>query len=302
MIERELSCWNDSLPMGGPMSNPLQVKNTTAPVMDVFQRRHLESTCPVAVSYFAAGLRVLDVGCGPGSMTVDLARIVHPGSVVGIDLEPAAVERARSAAGPNFPANVSFEVGDIYKLHYEDNTFDVAFCINVIEYLRDPVAALRELSRVTKANGQVIMVRMQDFASIVFYPPLPTWHRMWADIDEHLDDVADVLYYSPNAGSRLFGYYKLAGMQEIKITGFVGPDLCIHAGTPQFEATYNKWKTYFARPKAGPESPLLARMRKLGVWTEPLMPRVLDELEAWHNHPHAFEIGAGVCAAARPCR
>ena len=205
MIERELSCWNDSLPMGGPMSNPLQVKNTTAPVMDVFQRRHLESTCPVAVSYFAAGLRVLDVGCGPGSMTVDLARIVHPGSVVGIDLEPAAVERARSAAGPNFPANVSFEVGDIYKLHYEDNTFDVAFCINVIEYLRDPVAALRELSRVTKANGQVIMVRMQDFASIVFYPPLPTWHRMWADIDEHLDDVADVLYYSPNAGSRLFG-------------------------------------------------------------------------------------------------
>ena len=70
------------------MSSPLQARNTAAPVMDVFQRRHLESTCPVAVSYFSPGLRVLDVGCGPGSMTVDIARMVHPGSVVGVDLEP----------------------------------------------------------------------------------------------------------------------------------------------------------------------------------------------------------------------
>jgi ubiquinone/menaquinone biosynthesis C-methylase UbiE len=73
------------------------------------------------------GMRLLDVGCGPGSITLGLAAAVAPGEVVGVDPRPEPLEQARAAAARGGVANARFEVGSGYELAFPDGSFDAAF-------------------------------------------------------------------------------------------------------------------------------------------------------------------------------
>jgi ubiquinone/menaquinone biosynthesis C-methylase UbiE len=103
--------------------------------------------------YLKPGMRVLDVGCGPGSITIGLAGVVAPGEVVGIDIQAATIERASAAAAEAKAQNVHFETGDCYKLPFPDASFDVCFANSVLQHLGDPVAALKEMRRVLRSGG-----------------------------------------------------------------------------------------------------------------------------------------------------
>jgi ubiquinone/menaquinone biosynthesis C-methylase UbiE len=119
--------------------------------------------------YLQSGMRLLDCGCGPGSITVGLAEAVTPGQVVGVDLEPRQVERARALAAERGVANVRFEPGNIYELPFGDATFDAVFAHNVLEHLGDPLRALQEMRRVLKSDG-LVGVRDPDL-SVGFFVP-----------------------------------------------------------------------------------------------------------------------------------
>jgi SAM-dependent methyltransferase len=103
--------------------------------------------------YLKPGMRALDVGCGPGSITVGLAELVAPGEVVGIDIQPESIERARAAALEAKMSNVRFEVADCYRLPFPDGSFDVCYANSVLQHLREPVAALMEMRRVLRPGG-----------------------------------------------------------------------------------------------------------------------------------------------------
>jgi len=90
------------------------------------------------------GLRLLDVGCGPGTITLGLAGAVALGEVVGLDLRPEAVDQARTAAAERGVANVRFEVGSAYALPFPDASFAAAFAHIVLMHLREPGRALAE--------------------------------------------------------------------------------------------------------------------------------------------------------------
>src|SRR5919202_1984497 len=75
------------------------------------------------------GARVLDVGCGPGSITVGLAEAVAPGEVIGVDAEPLQIERAEALAEGRALANLRFEVANAYELPYPDASFDARYGI-----------------------------------------------------------------------------------------------------------------------------------------------------------------------------
>src|SRR5438309_11390640 len=90
-------------------------------------RSHKWRTVDNSAAYLApmltAGVHVLDVGCGPGTITVDIARRATPGRVVGLDASAAVIEGARSeSAGID---NLEFRTGDLYALDFDDGTFDV---------------------------------------------------------------------------------------------------------------------------------------------------------------------------------
>jgi ubiquinone/menaquinone biosynthesis C-methylase UbiE len=103
--------------------------------------------------YLRPGMRVLDCGCGPGSITLGLAQIIGDGSVVGIDIDQRRIDEANARATQQGITNVTFQVADIYALPFADGEFDLAFEHSVFQHLaqRDPAA--REILRVLKPGG-----------------------------------------------------------------------------------------------------------------------------------------------------
>jgi ubiquinone/menaquinone biosynthesis C-methylase UbiE len=85
---------------------------------------------------------MLDVGCGPRTVTIGLARVVSSGHVTGIDLSEEVIEIARGALHERDVPNVKFEVGDLYGLSFVDKSFDVVYAHQVLQHLSNPVAAL----------------------------------------------------------------------------------------------------------------------------------------------------------------
>jgi len=125
-----------------------------------------------AVPHLRPGMDVLDCGCGPGSITIDLAEIVAPGQVTGVDVEPRQLEAARALAHERGVSNVRFEPASVNGLPYPDASFDVAVAHFVIEHVRDPVRALREMRRVLKPGG-LAAVKDPYYPAFTFRPRVP---------------------------------------------------------------------------------------------------------------------------------
>ncbi|MGO1949271.1 MAG: class I SAM-dependent methyltransferase [Mycobacteriaceae bacterium] len=125
--------------------------------------------------------RVLDVGCGPGSITVDIAaRIAGLGGaasqVTGVENTEAPLDAARGLAGQR-GVDARFMTGDAHALPFAGSSFDIVLAHQVLQHLPDPVAALREFSRVT-APGGLVAVRDADYAGMFFHPETAGM-RLW---------------------------------------------------------------------------------------------------------------------------
>ncbi len=115
--------------------------------------RTAENSAGYLLPHLRPGLSLLDAGCGPGTITMDLARIVVPGQAIGLDASDEVVAQARALGAESDAANVRFEVGDLFALKYDDASFDVVHAHQVLQHLVDPVAALMELRRVLAPGG-----------------------------------------------------------------------------------------------------------------------------------------------------
>ncbi len=182
-------------------------------------RSHLWRTVENSAAYLAPflepGMSLLDVGCGPGNLTVDLARLVAPGRVVGIDNVGSIVQRAASDA-PEDSGNVEFMVGDVYDMGFADDTFDVVHAHQVLQHVDDPVAALSEMRRVGRPGG-VVAVRDAEYASMAWHP-----------VDERLERWL-ALYQTivrgnggePDAGRCLLRWAGTAGFVDVESSASV---------------------------------------------------------------------------------
>jgi ubiquinone/menaquinone biosynthesis C-methylase UbiE len=140
---------------------------------------------------------VLDVGCGPGTISADLARFVAPGSVVGIDLSKEVIELACRSIEGSLGVRVSFQVGDVYDLQFDGSSFDVVYAHQVLQHLSDPIRALREMRRVLKPGG-LVAVRDADYGRFTWSPSDPRlarWMALYHDITKHNGVEADAGRY-----------------------------------------------------------------------------------------------------------
>jgi ubiquinone/menaquinone biosynthesis C-methylase UbiE len=115
-------------------------------------------------------MNLLDVGCGPGTITCDLARRAAPGSVIGLDASESVIDEATTGGAD--VAGLTFEVGDLFDLRFEDGCFDVVHAHQVLQHLGDPVAALAEMRRVCRPGG-IVAVRDADLVATRFFPDDP---------------------------------------------------------------------------------------------------------------------------------
>ena len=182
--------------------------------------RTVENSAAYLRPHLRPGMQILDVGCGPGTITRELTELVGPtGRVVGIDPAAEVLDEARAATGPCAPMdqpNLHFQVGDVMALSFPDATFDVVHAHQVLQHLPDPVAALREMRRVTRPGG-IIAVRDADYDAMTWFPqlaPIDSWLRTYQAV-AHAGDL------QPNAGRRLLSWAREAGLSDITCSASV---------------------------------------------------------------------------------
>jgi ubiquinone/menaquinone biosynthesis C-methylase UbiE len=183
-------------------------------VLRAHRRRTAENSAGYLLPHLRPGMSVLDVGCGPGTITVDLAAWVAPGQLTAVELTDDALDLARAEARTRGQANIVFATCDVHALDFEDDAFDVVHAHQVLQHVADPVQALRELRRVCKAGG-VVAVRDADYAGFIWYPKLPVLDH-WREL---YDKAARANGGEPDAGRRLLSWAQDAGFDDITPSG-----------------------------------------------------------------------------------
>ncbi len=235
-----------------------------------WQTRRLASDAAFILPYLRAGLDVLDVGCGPGSITLGLAAKVAPGRVLGVDLDNDRITIASRAAREAALDTVTFQTGDAYNLPMAEPAFDVVFANGLLEHLPDPAAALREFVRVLKPGG-LLALRSPDWGTAIVQPADPAllgsidlrnrWQR---------HDGGD-----PEAGRKLKGWIAAAGL-DVLAAQAEGDRDGSSAGT----------RDYMRRVLLDPE---LTRLAEAQGWaTADGIARMAQAWSAWADRPDAF--------------
>lgn len=181
-------------------------------------RSHVSRTAENSAAYLLPHLRsgttLLDVGCGPGTITADLAGVV--GAVTALEPTEDALDLARRTAAERGIPGIRFETGDVHALPYADGTFDVVHAHQVLQHVSDPVLALREMGRVC-APGGVVAARDADHAAITWFPQITA-------LDEWLEVYRRTARHNggePDAGRRLLAWTHAAGFGDVTASASV---------------------------------------------------------------------------------
>lgn len=203
------------------MSGPY-IHGHHASVLRAHSWRTAENSSPHLIPYLNnPSFKILDVGCGPGTITIDLASRVPQGFVLGIDTSADVIQKARKNAEEKGVTNVRFEVGNVFRWKEVDGigegAFDIVHAHQVLQHLQDPLGALKEMKKLTKVGG-IVAIRDADYSAMNNYPEHPGM-RKWLDL---YISVAQSLKCDPNIGKRLHALAMQAGFERKDIEASVG--------------------------------------------------------------------------------
>lgn len=142
-------------------------------VLSAHAARTADDAAAFLLPHLKPGMRLLDFGCGPGTITVGLAKALSPdGSVIGIDVSNDLQNEWNARIEESGASNLEFRRGDIYAPEFEPESFDVAYAHQILQHLSDPVGALTSTANLTKIGGMV-GVREVDWGTFATYPDTP---------------------------------------------------------------------------------------------------------------------------------
>jgi ubiquinone/menaquinone biosynthesis C-methylase UbiE len=253
-------------------------------LVTAFGQRTSAREAQFILPYLESGMDLLDCGCGPGAITVGLAEHVAPGRVVGIDISSDQFHVGRDMAAERGLTNLSFQLGDLTKIPFDDASFDVVFAHGVLYHLSDVRTALREMRRVLRDSG-LIAVRDVDEGGSLIAPPTPVLIRAQAAVIEA---------WLRNGSDPFFGRRHRSLLRE---AGFE---------TLSFSASYDNYVTPAETRGVGKFTAQLLRQPHMSGplvssrWTSKAE---LDEMcaafEKWGDEPDAFYARARCETVAR---
>ena len=241
------------------------------PVLRSHRWRTAQNSAAYLLPHLADGQRLLDVGCGPGTLTVDLARRVGPsGAVVGIDLAAAVLQEATAHATAQGTGNVTFRTGDFRAGELPDRSFDVVHAHQVLQHLRDPVGALAVMARLARPGG-IVAARDGDYPAFVWTPPDPRLDR-WLEIYMAVSDR--------NGGRGDAGRWLLRWALDAGLTDVTYPTSTWTFATPGDRAW---WGDLWAERTVA--SSLADQAVEYGVATRAELDEVAGGFRAWAERP-----------------
>jgi ubiquinone/menaquinone biosynthesis C-methylase UbiE len=260
------------------VSNPAPAGETYqhghhASVVTNHAKRTAENSAAFFLPFLKPGMRLLDVGCGPGSITAGLAQRVEPGETIGIDPSPGVIETARSLADAKGPGHLAFEVGNIYEPRFAAESFDAVFAHQVLQHLARPVDALRQMRRLLKPGG-VAGVRDVDWGSATFYPENQGMRRFLALYHE----LARRNGGQPNAGRYLRRWFRDAGFADAR-TMTSTMSYTDRAATEDWGNTYAERTLH---------SNVADKALEYGLATRSELEEIAAAWRAWGRDPDAF--------------
>jgi SAM-dependent methyltransferase len=176
--------------------------------------RTAQNSAGYLLPYLRPGASLLDVGCGPGTITADLAARLAPGRVTGIDLVGPVIEQAEAEYAHVFGA-LGFEAGDILSWRPGER-FDVVHAHQVLQHAGDPVAVLRAMAAHCVSGG-LVAARDASYPAMSWYPRLPELDR-WLEL---YVQVARANGGEPDAGPRLLAWARAAGLDVVTASASV---------------------------------------------------------------------------------
>jgi ubiquinone/menaquinone biosynthesis C-methylase UbiE len=238
-----------------------------------FSRRTASRNAAFLLPELRSGMRVLDAGCGPGSITIGLAQTVAPGEVVGIDANPTALEAARAAAAAAGVTNLRFEVGDLHRMPFADESFDAVFAHAVLQHVPDPERAVQALARVVKPGG-VIGLADADWDGFLIWPT-PRAMRRALRLMRDLRKLSGGDFRVGKKLGRLLAQSGCVDVRSSVVTGTEGD-----ATTTRYNGEH--WARYYG-------SEALRRMLPaLGIATEAEIEEASAAWRAWGETPGAL--------------
>ncbi len=238
----------------------------------LLNRRSAQTHAAHLLPHLESGQRVLDFGCGPGTISVGLASAVEPGELHGIDVEESQIELARAAARAGGHDNATFHVGDVTALPFEDDYFDAAHCHAVLMHVPDTQAALAEVKRVLKPGG-IVSSRETIVASSFLEPGVEESQPAW-------DTFANLVSANgghPNMGRELRNAFLDAGFSDVRATASFDS-----FGTTEDVLFFHGFiMDWFYKPE------VIGAATKFGLATQEDFDQWSLNLEEWKSHPGA---------------
>ncbi len=241
---------------------------------EFFSRRRARTHAGFFLPYLRPGIRLLDIGCGPGSITIDLAQCLAPGEVVGVDIEPTQIERARQLAAQKQVTNVRFNVADTYALPNADCSFDAVLMHGVLEHRRDPERALREVLRVLRPNG-VLGARHADFGGFLIEPavaPLDQFASLFSQLMRHNGS-------DPHAGRHQLQWLRAAGFDRVAVSASYD---CWTSSADETRETSRFLHSLFS------DSDFARQLISAGLANTDLLTQFHTAINDWTNNADAF--------------
>jgi len=186
----------------------------------------------------SSGNHVLDAGCGSGSITRAIARTLGSGIATGLDRQPKYVDFARRKAASEGITNIRFEIGDVTKLQFPDDSFDVVWSKHLLQWVPEREQAMHELVRVTRAGGRVIACNFDLFCTCHY----PQDSAFQADAERWFETARNELGFDNELGRKLPHLFQKAGMRDITVDVVADPCFGGFGGDP--EKRWN-WETQF---------------------------------------------------------
>ena len=184
-------------------------------VLSAHSARTADDAAAFLLPYIEPGMKLLDVGCGPGTITEGLAAAVGAsGSALGIDISDGLHQEWDKRRKKHGSPNLDFQVGDVYESDLEPGQFDVVYAHQLLQHLGDPVGALTAAVKLAKPGG-IVAVREVDWGTFAAYPEsqaLDEFRRVY-------DAVAIRNGGNPRAGRNMLGWMQDTGeLADIHIT------------------------------------------------------------------------------------